>query len=174
MNPEIVDVIDENDQVLYQAERKKTFEHNLLCRITHAFLIDRATRKIVLLVRSKNASFRPLHYAVVGGYVQTGESWEQGIAREVLEEVGIETEFTFLGKNLSTDQSNGKTFMDGVFAGLIDAETIKIDLNDLDRVVLVSIEELQDMLENEPKLHPLLKQQVDVFLPFYATLVSSL
>jgi ADP-ribose pyrophosphatase YjhB (NUDIX family) len=173
VSSEIVDIIDENDQVLYQSERKAAFENNLLCRVVHAFLIDRATKKLVLLVRSKNASFRPLHYGLIGGYVQTGESWEQGVAREVAEEAGVAPNLVFLGKGLAKDESNGKQFMDGVFAGWINADDLVIDLNDLERVELVTIEELKTLVAIEPKIHPLLPRQVKVFLPHYGIMISA-
>ena len=42
----------------------------------------------VLLVRAKN--FRSNHYGLVAGFVETGETLEEAVVREVHEEVGLE------------------------------------------------------------------------------------
>jgi ADP-ribose pyrophosphatase YjhB (NUDIX family) len=162
MPDEIVDIVDENDNVLSQLGRKEAFEKNLRCRVVHSFLIDNVTKKFILLVRGKNVSFRPLHYSLAGGYAQTGETLDQAIQRELSEEFGIKPELTFLEKNPVSDPTNDKVFIDGLFLGFSDAKEITIDVRDVDRIELLDIQEIEDLLLNEPKLHPLLPKQIEV------------
>jgi len=55
-------------------------------------LIDRPSRPIVLIERR----YRPLGYAIPGGFVEVGESVEQAAVREALEETSLVVRLTRL------------------------------------------------------------------------------
>ena len=63
----------------------------------------------ILLVRARN--FRGNHYGLVAGFLETGESLEQCVAREVREEVGINI------KNLSYFGSQPWPYPFGLMVG---------------------------------------------------------
>lgn len=170
---EIIDIVDENDVMLYSTTRRDSFENSLRCRVAHVFLIERVTQKIILLVRSKHTSFRPLHYGAIGGYVLSGESWEDAISREVREEAGIDIAPHFLGKVPAVDPSNGKPFMDGVYAGFVDrVQDLRIDPEAVDHLELFSLEELQNLIKTSSLLHPMLTHEVEILSRFYSDLIA--
>lgn len=165
MADEIVDIVDEQDNVLYQLERKEAYRQKLRCRVTHCFLIDRQTGQFVMMIRSRNASFRPLHHALFGGFLQSGETSEQGMRRELREEAGIEPPLQFIGKYLFTDPSNDQVFVDNVFVAMIDAADVVIDPVDIEETAIMSFKALSAMVTaTDSQLHPLLPGQVALLL----------
>lgn len=59
----------------------------IIVRITRKPSPTSSAEEEILLVRARN--FRTNHYGLVAGFLETGESLEQCVAREVREEVGI-------------------------------------------------------------------------------------
>lgn len=173
MADEIVDIVDENDNFLFSTKRTEAFQEKLRCRVAHCFLIDRATHHIALIIRSRNASFRPLHYAAIGGYVQTGENALQGMSRELQEEAGINCDLTFLGKYPFTDPTNGQIFIDNVYASLVDITQVKLDQNDIEGVELFTLDDLRHLVKVNPLIHILLPTQLAVLEKHYDDLVVS-
>lgn len=162
MVDEIVDIIDENDQILSQTTRKEAFLQKLRCRVVHCFLIDRETGELILIIRSRNASFRPLHYAIIGGYVQSGETALQGMAREMREEAGVAVDLRFLEQYPFTDDNNGQIFMDHVYAAYVDGAAIRIDPNDVEETVRLTLADLRDLIARGSPVHVLLPAQLAV------------
>jgi 8-oxo-dGTP pyrophosphatase MutT (NUDIX family) len=156
---EIVDVVDEQDNVLYQTDRKNAYTNFLRYRAVHIFLIDRETGKVILLVRGKTLSFIPLHYAAVGGAVIAGETFEQAAMREVLEEVGIEPVLSFLGKRPTQDKTNDRLYMDSVFVGLTNIAELKTDPRAVDHLEMFTLEEMRELVATNKRIHPLLPEQ---------------
>lgn len=164
---EIVDVIDEHDQFLYYVPRCETVTRKLRCRVVHSFLIDRATQHIMLLVRSRHSGFCPLHFGAVGGYVQSGETWERAAMREVLEEVGIDTTLRLLETYAVTDPVTKLPFIDGVFVGLINRADVVIDTEAVEEVVFLTWEAIQKMNAEQTLMHPLLADEITVLARHY-------
>lgn len=70
-------------------------------------LLVNAMGKILLQQRDTSSSRWSEHWSLFGGHVEAGESLEQGLAREILEETGYslqhqEAFFTFAGKDVKT------------------------------------------------------------------------
>lgn len=95
---ERVDVVDEEDRVLYSVSKEKAHKEGLLHRTVIAEVIDSKGRWILV----KQASDRQdagQYVSPVGGHVRSGESEIEALRREAFEELGLK-DFTykFIGK----------------------------------------------------------------------------
>lgn len=68
-------------------EAKPCAESN--CRIASAILVDRRGW-VLLQERDEHALVSPDQWGLVGGHLEPGESWEDAMHRELLEETGLE------------------------------------------------------------------------------------
>lgn len=89
---ELIDIVDDNDRVVTTAWRSRVADDvDGYRRAVLAFLVDEHGR-LCFLRRTEHKSYLPSHFAIVGGCVQSGESYEAAFAREVAEEVNIPVE----------------------------------------------------------------------------------
>ncbi len=87
--PEILDIINMDDQVIGQATREDVYAQKHMHRIVHVIVRDSAGR-FLLQIRSETVKYLPLHWSTaVGGHVQTGETYKEAAWRELEEEIGI-------------------------------------------------------------------------------------
>lgn len=96
-------------------------------RISPCIIVRINRGKDLLLTRSYH--FAPGIYGLVAGYIEPGESAENAVYREVLEETGIKI------KNLKYFASQPWPFPDALMIGFIaeyDSGKLKIDLNELE------------------------------------------
>ena len=96
--PEYLDVVNENDRILFRRPRSECLERGLLHRAIIVFLTN-SRGEIYLQKRAGNLWFYPGRWtASCSGHVSAGESDLDGARREVKEELGIECELKELGK----------------------------------------------------------------------------
>ncbi len=87
--PEILNIIDIDDQIIGQATREDIYANKHIHRIVHVMVRDISGR-FLLQIRSATVQFRPLHWATsAGGHVQAGETYEEAARREMEEEIGV-------------------------------------------------------------------------------------
>lgn len=151
---ELLDIVDEHDNVVGQAERQAVYEKNLRHRIVHIFLFN-SRGEMALQLRSKECSFCPGHWATAAcGHVRTGESYEAAAKRELHEEIGVELPITFFVKDLYASKerpqlqkflSSWKAQYDGMFT---------VNANDVERVEFFPMQTIQKMIANGEKFHP--------------------
>jgi isopentenyldiphosphate isomerase len=93
LHNELIDIVDENDNVVGQEKRSIITQKKLSSyRVINAFLIN-SEGKLWIPRRTPHKSIFPSGLDVsVGGYVESGESYEMAMARELKEELNLEME----------------------------------------------------------------------------------
>src|SRR3989344_6662519 len=95
---EIVDIVNEVDEVLCQVPKKEAHEKGLLHRTTISEIIDSQGRW-VMVKQSSDRQDAGQYVSPVGGHVRAGESEDDALKREALEELGLKDfNFKLVGK----------------------------------------------------------------------------
>jgi isopentenyldiphosphate isomerase/GNAT superfamily N-acetyltransferase len=127
---ELVDVVDEADRVVGQADRAEILAKHLLHRVV--FVVLRSTRGEVLVHRrAETKDLWPGYWDVaVGGVVAAGEAYEDAARRELAEELGVEAELvelasaTYRGEEVAHLSRTYEAVHDGPFT-FSDAEVVE-------------------------------------------------
>ena len=155
---EILDIVNNNDEVIGQAERDEVHRIGLVCRLAYVCFYT-AEREVILQKRSdtkKNDAGKLT--TTVSGHVASGQDYLEAAVRETLEESGIEVEasdLTSLGV-VRADYVQGaylSNAMRGLFAYKFEGSVadLKVEELDGDGFVKLSIEELEQQLDSEPE-----------------------
>ena len=112
---ELVDIVDYNDNVLYQCTRKE-MRAKVLCHRAVFIAVVNLAGELLIHQRSAMKDLWPSYWDIaVGGVVAAGESYDSAALRELDEEVGITgVPFIELGMGTYTDNMVslvGKCFM---------------------------------------------------------------
>jgi ADP-ribose pyrophosphatase YjhB (NUDIX family) len=92
-NDELIDIVDEHDAVIATMWRSEATENNIqYSRIVLGFIVNQEG-KICILRRSANKNRSPLHLALVGGAVQSGETYDDAFKRELQEEANLDADY---------------------------------------------------------------------------------
>jgi len=152
MEIEYNDVVDEKDRVIGKATKQEVNEKKLRHRIVHVLLFNKKG-EMALQLRHRNHKYCPHHWSTaVGGYVQAGESYEQGALREYEEELGTRSEMKFLFKELYKVPGVAEKFIvvyTTTYEGKFDIDTEKVE-----KVEYFSLKKIQEMIDSEEKFHP--------------------
>lgn len=91
---EVYDVVNENDEVIGTATRRQVHaDPTLIHRATGLFVFN-SDKQLLMQKRSKTKDMFPQYWVFsVGGHVDSGDTYEKAIVREMKEELGIEVEF---------------------------------------------------------------------------------
>ncbi|MFA7654301.1 MAG: NUDIX domain-containing protein [Candidatus Magasanikbacteria bacterium] len=152
MSSEILDVVNKNDKVVGMATQDECYAKKLLHRIVHVLIFDN-DGKMALQKRSQKKKFCPGYWSTaVGGHVGTGEDYQTAAEREYQEELGINSELKFIGKDFYTDQNGLQKFLttfQTIYTG-----KFNINPEAVDEIKYFTIEELRQMVNNNTKIHP--------------------
>lgn len=87
---EFVDIVDEEGRIIGRAERRECHGNpSLIHCVAHIMVFD-VKGRILLQLRGWNKRIQPGKWdSSVGGHLSQGESYDQGAARELEEELGI-------------------------------------------------------------------------------------
>lgn len=92
---EYLDLVDENDNVTGKKKRSEVYAENLSnFRVVNAFVVN-SKGEIWVPRRAANKRIFPLCLDMsMGGHVESGESYEETLKREIQEELNIDTDKT--------------------------------------------------------------------------------
>lgn len=134
-------LIDEDDNVLGKAPVTEVRSRNLLHRGTAA-VITNSKGEVLLHKRDDNKDLYPGKLCIcIGGKVQYGETYEQGIIREAKEEIGVRIQPEFMFKVKYHGELN--SYISHIFHAVVDEE-ITIDKSEIEWARFVTLEELEE------------------------------
>jgi isopentenyldiphosphate isomerase len=155
---EILDVVNDQDEIIGQAERDEVHRIGLVCRLTYVCFYT-ANREIILQKRSTTKKNDPGKLTTtVSGHVVSGQDYLEAAVRETLEETGVEIEandLTAMGV-VRADYVQGdylSNAMRGLFSYQFDGNVSDLKVEDGDGAgfVTLPIEELEKQLDTEPE-----------------------
>ncbi len=104
MKEDIFDVVDSSDSVMFTLSRSQVHALGLCHRAAHVLIFsgDANARKILLQKRSATKDLYPnLYTTSCSGHVDSGETYETAVVREMFEETGLRvdiSELRYIGK----------------------------------------------------------------------------
>jgi isopentenyl-diphosphate delta-isomerase len=155
---EILDVVNEYDEVIGQAERDEVHRVGLVCRLVYVCFYT-PSGEVILQKRSTTKKNDPGKLTTtVSGHVASGQSYLEAAVRETYEETGVEieaNELVDLG-TMRADYVQGSYLsyaMRGLFAYKFEGSIADLKVEDGDGAgfVSLSIEELERQLVSEPE-----------------------
>ncbi|MBI4008811.1 NUDIX hydrolase [Candidatus Roizmanbacteria bacterium] len=100
MKDEYVDIVDENNKILYEVSKTKAHKNGFLHRTVIAEMIDSKGRWVLVLPRSHKQDAGQ-YVSPVGGHVTSGETVKDALIREAYEEVGLKDfKFKLVGRKI--------------------------------------------------------------------------
>jgi len=154
---EILDTVNDNDEVIGQAERDRVHSEGLVCRLVYVCFYT-ANREVILQKRSDIKKNDPGRLTTtVSGHVASGQSYLEAAVRETREETGIEVSSEDL-KNLGVVRADYvqsdylSNAMRGLFAYEFDgtAADLKVEDEDGAGFEVFDIDELEKELTSNP------------------------
>jgi isopentenyldiphosphate isomerase len=92
MYDELLDLVDVNDVVIATMPRSQVFAQGLTnFRLVSAF-VKNNDGKFCFFRRARNKKVYPGAFGLVGGCVQSGESYQEALIRELQEEIGVDVQ----------------------------------------------------------------------------------
>jgi len=142
---EMLDVVDDNDVVILQMSKDKVHAgKKFLHREIGIMILDEKGR-ILLQQRSSKKEFFPGAWTISAvGHVPAGKTPEEGAHKEIKEELGFDTEFTFIEKRkyISGDHVSFGFLFTGVFPNNTE---IYICKNEVEQVKFASKSDVEQM-----------------------------
>jgi 8-oxo-dGTP pyrophosphatase MutT (NUDIX family) len=105
---EMVDVVDEDNNTLYSISKKRAHELGLLHRTVIAEVID-SKGNWTLVKQASDRQDAGQYVSPVGGHVSSGESEDEALHREALEEMGLKDfDYKYIGKAIFNRKVTGR------------------------------------------------------------------
>jgi isopentenyldiphosphate isomerase len=140
---EELDVVDDGDRVLARASRTRVHDEYLIHRSVMFFVLDEDD-SVFVNQRSALKQIYPGYWSIAfGGHVQSGESYDEAVAREVEEETGLrENIFPIASfqKRTADERENVRVY------GVRAREDLRLFAEEIEQGRFVTMAELNQML----------------------------
>ncbi len=158
-NMRLMDVVNENDEVVRQADLGEVHQKNLLHRATHVLIINSSGR-----IFCRQRSYKKVRYpgywsTSTGKHVMSGETYEE-VAGKSLESLGISSELKFIGKDRVNDGQENE--INAVYICKSD-EKLSLDLNEVEGGKFLTKSEVKKLTKRK-NVTPHLVQAFDMYL----------
>ncbi len=118
-------VVDQSDVPVGAAPRSQVHANNLLHRAIHVLILN-PSGEVFLQLRSPSKDRHPLKWdSSAAGHVNVGEAYDQTAARELQEELGIQTDLELVAK-LPASESTGWEFI-CLYQGRYDDDKMRLN-----------------------------------------------
>jgi isopentenyl-diphosphate delta-isomerase type 1 len=166
---EVYDVVDESDEVIGTATRRQVHaDPRLIHRAAGAYIFNQK-KQLLMQKRSQTKDMFPGFWAFsVGGHVDSGDTYEEAVRREIREELGTEIKVVPLEKVLQREPEETEFWQ--VFMGIHDGPFPSFNTTEADEVKFFDIDTLLTAVSDESIPMP---PNVIKLLPSVKTLVQS-
>ncbi len=149
MNPadEFVDVIDDAGNTVAVVTRREMRARKLPHRCTYV-LVFNTRGELFIHLRTSTKDVYPSHWDVcVGGVLSAGETFAQGVRREIREEIGVDTEAEEL---FPINYQDDATFAHGMAYRAIHDGPFTLQVEEVVRGEFVPLAEVLERVKREP------------------------
>lgn len=152
---ERIQFVDENDNPIGAGTREEAWMNRIHHRMVRVILKNQKG-EIMIQKRSANKKSYPnLWTDSATGHVDEGESYEQAVAREMAEEIGINTELRPVGKFLTLENKAGNDvpIFNMSFEGIIPKDAqINLQVEEVSETRWISLPDLKILMKDEPDI----------------------
>ena len=143
---EIFDVVDEDDNVIGQSTRKEVHDKKLIHRAVYFFIFDK-NRRIFVTQRTKNKEFFKEYWSIaLGGHLNTGETYDEAVVREVKEEAKIDAKPFYMGSfklRIPEEYENVRVY------GFVTDKKPELDPFEIKQGMFLTMEEMGEKIKKE-------------------------
>lgn len=151
---EVYDVVNEKDEVVGTATRRQVHENPALIHRAVGGYIFNHRKELLMQKRSKTKDMFPSRWAFsVGGHVDSGDTYERAVIRELQEELGIQIPLHFVEKRLVKHAEETEFW--SIYLGVHEGPFPHFNVIEMDEVQFFSLSRLREMID----------EQSDLFVP---------
>ncbi|MFH0956416.1 MAG: NUDIX domain-containing protein [Candidatus Aenigmatarchaeota archaeon] len=149
MMPEMLDVVDENDNVIGRQSRAAVHGSRMWHRGIHVFMFDRGGNFIVQK-RSMKKDKSPGLFDCLSGHVKSGFTYDETAREELEEEIGLTGEPAPMIK-LKMKYGGTDWMITKLYRITVDPSQIEIDRDEIENLATLSGSELKSMIRKSPE-----------------------
>lgn len=145
--------VDENDTQIGVGTREEAWEKGVYVRIVRAILRDEQGRVLSQHRSALKKSYPERWTDSASGHVDSGESCDSAIEREMLEEIGFTTTLRLIGKFKSEDHEGSNTIREfnAIYEGTIDSSTkLTLQTDEVTEIRWFKLDELKSRMAQNP------------------------
>jgi isopentenyldiphosphate isomerase len=146
MSEEYLDVVDEDNRVIGQEQRRVVHQSGLWHRGVHVFLFTPARQLLVQQRSQAQDTFPGALDCSVSEHLRVGESYQTGAARGLREELGLEPPRLTRLLRLKMNYGPGDNMINELYEGLCEPGALAVDQREIARTAIYTLDELEDML----------------------------
>lgn len=143
----------ENDEQIGSGTREEAWAKGLYVRVVRAILRDENGRILSQHRSALKKSYPNCWTDSASGHVDEGETYEEAMAREMKEEIGLETDLKFIGKFATQDKFGSNTICEfnAIYEGRVNSSVkLKLQESEVSEIKWFELDELKSLIKNDP------------------------